>query len=349
MKKHKKLVAMLVITILLVSNTFVSKAKAVSLINASDRLSTSNVGSLANHTITFTSSVALGTGDYFLITIPGSSGFGSIATSSITCPVNSTSSSFATTTARCVATGVVAAGVQTITIANIANPITPGSQTISAFNYASTSVVREDADMVVAIISNVVMSASVPSTLTLTIAPVATNTLINNASTTGASATTSIGFGNLVAGTSSIIGQELRVTTNATYGFTVTAQQNQPLTSAGGSTIDSFATGTPPANPIAWQAPTGILAATSTYGHMGFTVDDSSLSTGNPYNVGTGGDRWMGFTGTTTKEVMYSTGPADGTTQGIGVAKVAFRVQVTGLQEAGDYTNTITYIATPTY
>jgi hypothetical protein len=48
-------------------------------------------------------------------------------------------------------------------------------------------------------------------------------------------------------------------------------------------------------------------------------------------------------------EVMYNGSPSDGSTQNVGLAKVAYRVQISALQEAGDYTNTLTYTVTPTY
>jgi len=46
---------------------------------------------------------------------------------------------------------------------------------------------------------------------------------------------------------------------------------------------------------------------------------------------------------------MYNGGPSDGTTDHVGVTQVAYSVRITSLQEAGDYTNTLTYICTPTY
>lgn len=331
--------------VLCVSNSFISIAQAVSLTNASDTLSTSNISVTATHTINFTTSIPLGTGDYFLVALPGGVGFGDIISTAITCPASTTRSVLSTSTAKCTATAAVPAGAQVITITGIANPPIPGPQTINAFSYASTSLVLESADMVVAIINSVTMSASVPSTLTLSIAPVSTGTVINTATTSGASATTSINFGSLQVGTTTTLGQEIRVTTNATYGFTVTVQENQPLTSATGATIDSFKDGAPPGSPTPWSSPSATLGATSTYGHMGLTTSDSSLSGGNPYANG----GFSGFNGSVAKEIMYNNGPADGTTPGVGKAQVAYRVEISALQEAGDYSNIVTYIVTPTY
>jgi hypothetical protein len=345
LSQHKKLVAILLIAMFLVSNSFISVARAVSLTDASDTLSTSNISAVATHSISFTTSIALGVNDYFLISLPASSGFGDILETNITCPANTARSAISTSTAKCTATGNVAAGAQAITISGVANPPSPGPQIISAYSYASTTLEMESADMVVAIINNVTMSASVPSTLTFSVGPVASGTVINTATTSRDSATTSIDFGQLQAGTSTTLGQELKVTTNATYGFTVTVEENAPLTSNSGAVIDSFKDGTPPGSPLPWDHPSGTLGATTTYGHMGFTTDDSSLSDGDPFS----GGGFTGFSGASAKEVMYSSGPSDGTTPGIGKAQVAYRVEITGLQEAGDYTNVITYIVTPAY
>ena len=49
-------------------------------------------------------------------------------------------------------------------------------------------------------------------------------------------------------------------------------------------------------------------------------------------------------------EVFKNNGPADGTTQNIGTAKVGYKVEISPLQEAGsDYTATLTYVATPVF
>jgi hypothetical protein len=49
-------------------------------------------------------------------------------------------------------------------------------------------------------------------------------------------------------------------------------------------------------------------------------------------------------------EVFKHNGPADGTTQDIGKARVGYKVEISALQEAGsDYTATLTYVATPVF
>lgn len=343
MQTKKKLVAILSIASLLMSGGFIDVARAASLAHASDTLSNSNPNTASNHTIKFDISQAMAANDYFQVVLPA--GFGNIATTSIACPASTTRSTPDISTVICTATTTIATGTMTINLTGITNPVAVGSKTIAVGSYAFGGAVKESSNVMVAIVNNVTMNASVPSTLSFAISGVAsTAPAVNGSNLTGDSSTTTVNFGTLQVGTSSVLGQQLEVTTNATYGYSVTVQENSVLTNAAGATIDSFASGTPPANPIAWLNPEGTLGATSTYGHMAFTTNDASLSARDF----TGG-KWFGFTGATPVEVMYHNGPANGTTQNIGLATVAYRVYITALQEAGDYTNTLTYVATPTY
>jgi hypothetical protein len=82
---------------------------------------------------------------------------------------------------------------------------------------------------------------------------------------------------------------------------------------------------------------------------MGLTSDDADLNSGE---FGTSTPLFAGNiqASTTPRQVFSHTGPSDGTTQNKGLIKVAYRIQIASLQEAGnDYTNVLTYIATPTF
>lgn len=346
MLKTKKLFSIIVMLSLVLSTSLVSGANAASLTLAQDRLSDSDLSIPATHVVAFTTHFALASNDYFEVTLPV--GFGNMTDGTwVSCPGSMTPSvpGQPSRVARCTATGAVVPGAYTMSIVKtVTNPAVTGSYSVGITSYVSAAL-KESVNVMVAIVSSINVTANVPSSLVFNIVPLATSSVVNGATTTGASATTSLGFGSLQIGTSSVLGQQLQVTTNANYGFKVTVEQDQNLTSQSGATIDSFQNNTPPGSPVIWTAPTGTLDATTTYGHMGFTTDDISLSAGNPY----GGDKWMGFAGSTTQEVMYHTGPADGSTQSKGSVKVAYQIQITGLQEAGDYINTLTYVATPTY
>lgn len=343
MLKSKKIVAILALFSLVVTTSglsYIGSAMAASLGSASDLLSTSEMLGVATHTISFVTNSTTSATEYFSVTLPGVFG---VATA--TCPANYTASSSGTRTVRCTANTDRPLGTTTVLLVGVTNPSSAGSQTITIATYTSGGTVKQSADVQVAIIGGVAVSASVPSTLTFSVLGVATGTVIFTSTTTGATATNSIAFGSLQAGTSSVLAQQLAVTTNATNGYKVTVQQNQDLTNSGGATIDPFKDGAASTTAQAWAAPTAQLGQGNTYGHLAVTSNDTVISA-NQFATAT---PWKGFVGTAPMEVMYNAGPADGMTAGIGSSTVAFRIQISPLQEAGDYTNTLVYIATPTY
>jgi hypothetical protein len=62
-----------------------------------------------------------------------------------------------------------------------------------------------------------------------------------------------------------------------------------------------------------------------------------------------GANEFIGVS-TTPRAIFAHDGPADGITTDVGSTTVAYKVEITALQEAADdYTATLTYIATPTF
>jgi hypothetical protein len=179
---------------------------------------------------------------------------------------------------------------------------------------------------------------------------------VNGVPTTGSTTATAIPFNTLDVSASSTLGQQLKVITNADDGYSVTVEQDHELLSNSGSNINSFDNsqdGTGSTTPHAWNSPTGLLDIYNTYGHMGLTTDDADLSTVSGGGFAAGADftssKYAGLNATNTMIIMAHNGPADGSTQNKGLAKVAYSIRITALQEAGDYTNTLTYICTPQY
>ena len=127
--------------------------------------------------------------------------------------------------------------------------------------------------------------------------------------------------------------------------------QDDELRNSQSDTINSFdnsADGTGSTTPHAWTSPLGILDDYKTYGHMGLTSDDSTLTSGDDF----GDELYVGFNGygsAHSVEVMHHGSPADGTTIDKGRTLVAYTAEISALQQAGDYETTITYVATPTY
>lgn len=312
---------------------------------ASDTLSTSDISAVATHTVAFTTSIMSTTSSFLQITLPAA--FGTTTLANVSCAGAGDYSPQVINggrTIKCNANSNVAAGVKSIVFSGVANPGTSGSQFLTVENYDNGAYLKESTNVVVAIIGKTTMTAAVTSNLVFGVDSVASGTSINGITTNGTSSTSTIPFGSLTSGAKRMIGQELTVTTNATNGYTVTVEQNQDLLAGGGAKIDPFIDGTASTTAQSWVGPTPVLGSLNTYGHMGFTTSDTSLAGG-----AFGADKWKGFVGTTPAEVMYNTGPADGLAAHIGKVQVVYGVQISALQEAGDYTNTLTYICTPRF
>lgn len=199
----------------------------------------------------------------------------------------------------------------------------------------------------VAIVDTVLVSAVVETTLDFVISGLATSTALNGTSTTGSTTATAIPFGVLNHWQIETLGQQLSVSTNARNGFVVTVEQDGNLQSTTGADIDGFIDGAYTNTPVVWQSPTNTITNENTYGHWGLTSNDSDLNAGE-FTSG-GGDKWVAAS-TTPRLIFEHDGPADGTTQDIGLAYVGYQVEISPLQEAGDdYETVLTYIATPTF
>jgi hypothetical protein len=238
----------------------------------------------------------------------------------------------------------IAAGAITLNLANshVTNPAATGSYIVRV---GGTMV--DSGDTRVAIISGVTMTAVVDTNLTFTIAGVASSSFVNGDQTSTSSSATAIGFGTLSVGTSSIAAQDLTVATNALNGYSVTITESADLTSSNGATINAFKDGNAvTGTPTAWTTPTGTIGNANSYGHMGVSSEDTTLPAGDEF----GTQLYAGLISTSTRTVLYNTGPANGATADVGATRVGYRVQVSALQEAAtDYSNTITYVCTPIF
>ncbi|MEX0931671.1 MAG: hypothetical protein WDZ88_02890 [Candidatus Paceibacterota bacterium] len=347
-------------------------AQAASLTGVSDTLSDSDTSAPSNHTIEFTTPNGVMEGQTITITFPAGFGLGSIIEDDVDIQDDSTDLTTAgdcsgsdeagigvagqvITIDICAGDGAEIASSSVITIkigshatesgtgANqITNPASPGTNVISI-----GGTMQDSADTRVYIIDDVVVTASVNTTFTFTIDGVATGATVNGSATTTADTTTatSLPFGTVEALTSKTLAQDLTVVTNARNGFVVTVQQDQNLQSATGADIDGFIDGAytddPPA---AWVQPSATLGQENTYGHWGLTSEDSDLN-GDEF----GSDLWVAAS-TTPRQVFHHSSSTNGAVADSGTTRVGYQIEISALQEAGtDYTNTLTYIATPTF
>ncbi len=347
-----------------------SKASAAQLTLVSDTLTDSDTSVLAGHTIRFTSTSNATAGQVMSITFdPAGGAFGlsfSSATATdiqaigMTVVSNATNCSGAASEVYPIGTGfgtvnesydftvcagdTVTAGAKTIFIGTSTALITnPAS--VNSYRVVIGGTWADSGETRVAIIDDVVVTAAVATSFTFTVNGTTTGIGVNGTTTSTTTTATAIGFGTLSPGVVYTAAQRLEVTTNAASGFSVTVRQDQNLTSATGADIDTFFDGTAVVTPQAWQAPAATLGSEATYGHFGVTSEDSTLSGGDPFAT----NFWSGSIGSST-QVFYHNGPADGATAHQGRTVVGYQVQVSALQEAGnDYTNTLTYVATPIF
>ncbi len=349
------------------------KADAAQVTNISDTLSDSDLGVLSKNVIRFTTASSTPTGGVISFVFdPAGSSFSQVALTATTTQlgmgagggtsgmtiVDTCGGGLDEVTAQQTYTAgsegirftvcagdTVSAGAKVIVLgtstAFMTNPAAAGSYRITMTNTGNSDY----GETRVAIIDDVVVTASVDTTFTFTITGLATSTTVNGDLTTGSSTATAIPFGVLAPGVAKVFGQRLNVTTNAAFGYSVTVVEDQNLSSATGADIDIFKDGVTPGAPTAWTSPLNTLGSEQTYGHLGLTSDDAVLSGGDEFGTSL-------YTGdfTAPRQVMYHNAPADGLAAGIGSTTVAYKVEIGSLQEAGsDYTNTLTYVATPIF
>lgn len=187
---------------------------------------------------------------------------------------------------------------------------------------------------------NVAATYSAPSlvtegaALTFTVAGVNKNTSTAGIVTDATTTPTGVGFGSLALGTDTEAAQRISISTNATEGYQVLMFATQQLLN---SYSDSVApvTGTNAA-PLGWA--TGCSGAAT--GCSGYHTTDATLQGGSSRFGAT--DSYAALS-STPSEIMYSSVPTSD------VQDVIYKLKITQLQAAGDYSTSINYIAVPVH
>ena len=340
---------------------------AASVTSFSDTLSDSRPGFVTTSSISFFTPSSTPASSTITLTFdPNTSSFGSVTSTALanvtstgmliatsTCPGSGAYATMATTSyntltfTMCTSNSIPANSTVTIKIFGIANPTSTGSYIIRLGGTAPNS-----GDTRIAIVNGVSVTAAVATTFTFTVSPLPTSTTLgNNATTTGADTTTTLPFGTIAPNTHNELGQQLYVTTNASNGFAVTLHEDQDLTSNKGNIIHLFSNANATSVPSPWTSPSNVINNPLTYGHFGITSDDTSSTVVGGPSYGTSTALYAGsFNPTSTLIVFGWNAPADGVTQNVGTAKVAFRIEISPLQAAAnDYTNNLIYVATPVF
>lgn len=372
-RAHQGIATLLAIALVLwVTGTHMfMKAEAANLTYIKDTLSNSAPSETSNHTIQFLSPTGVTSGQTIVVTFPGafnlstsSVAFGDIdlaengvdetlvAAGATSAQWNTVVSGSTITFTSGGASAVIASNA-TVTI-EIGTNATGGTNQVTnptnltSYEFTVTAGTADSGQYRVAIVDDVLVTANVDTTLVFTVNGTTTGATVNGSPTTTATTTTSatLPFGTLSPNVSKTLAQDLTVQTNARNGYVVTVEQDQNLQSSTGADIDGFIDGVYTNTPTAWVAPTNSVSDENTWGHWGLTSNDPSL-------LGAGTDfasnQWIAAS-TTPRAIMAHSGPADGTTLGVGRATIGYQAQITALQEAGDdYSTTLTYIATPTF
>ena len=342
-------------------------AQAANLTGVSDLLTESAPALASNHTIAYTipagSPGVLASGGTFTITFPAGFTMGSIAVGDIDLKIAGTDQTLVAGAAGAgnwgytrsgqvmtftAGSGVSAAATNAIEfqIGTNATFGAAGTNTITnpaigSYEFILTAGTADTGRTRVAIVNSVNITAIVDTTFTFTVTGTATSTYVDTATTTGDTSSTLIDFGTLVAGVPKLMAQRLNVTTNAKNGFNVTVETDGNLDSSNGADIDSFNMGSNLSTPTAWAAPVSNITLENTWGHWGLTSMDNT----NGFDPG----EYIAAS-TTPSNIFAHPGPADGTTNDVGSTTVAYKIQITPLQEAAqDYAAVLTYIATPTF
>jgi hypothetical protein len=361
----QRVVATLVVcAVVLMSVGIYNVAQAANLTGVKDTLSDSDLNVVSNHTIEFVTPTGVAAGQTITVTFPAGFNMGSVVVGDIDLKIATVDQTLVAGAPGATEWGYTRSGqVMTFTagaselaaatnaieiqigsnatftttgVNKITNPNAVGSvELIITAGTSDTGRTR------VAIIDDVLVTAIVDTTFLFTITGTATSTFVDSATTTGDTSSTLIDFGQLVAGVPKLMAQRLNVTTNAANGFNVTVETGGTIASSNGADIDIYDNGVDQVVPAPWSSPDNSVGLENTYGHWGVTTMDN-VSTFTP------GDYIAAST--TPRSIFAHTTSADGVTNDVGSTTVAYKIQISPLQEAAnDYNATLTYIATPTF
>lgn len=232
--------------------------------------------------------------------------------------------------------------------------------TADIYTVALGGTVTDSGNAMVAIIEGVTVSATVTESLSFSMTGVTVASCTGDSSSTPGTvrdtsgSSTTIPFGTLSSANLFFIGcHRLSVSTNAATGFSTTIEENKPLHTSGSSTISDTT-----CDSTCSESATSTWA-TETNNGFGYSCENISgnglCSNGSGSLGGVKQYRNIACTGGTgadncnaaldTKQTfMSTTSPVNAQD-----VRLHYKVSISGTQAAGVYSNTVTYIATPTF
>lgn len=305
-------------------------------------------GSLFDHTIATTFATASST---FTVAISSS-------TDDITFTATSTAGTYIPSGSCVIVRVGTNATYQSTGVNQIVNPAKTAAAGIADVNDVKITFTgtpsADSGSALVATIDQVTVSVTVDSSLSFSISGVAGASCTQGTGTQVTTTSTTVPFGSsLVAVNTFYRGcQDLVVSTNASSGYAITAEENTSLLS-GSITLDDTRCdySSLECSEVVGSASTTPWA-TATNNGFGYTCSGSScnsaFATASEYNqfACTGSDAQCnpGSGGESAQTPISTSTPVSADT-----SRIVYRLSVSGTQPAGSYSNTITYIATPTF
>ncbi|MCL4353589.1 LamG domain-containing protein [Patescibacteria group bacterium] len=224
---------------------------------------------------------------------------------------------------------------------------TADAWTIQIQTMDPNNVVLDTSKAAIATIESTEVFASVDPTLTFTIEGISANQYLNdlyNSGCTGgdgadltafSTSPDDVNFYDLSAGQISILGQNLRVETNASQGYAITATSSGTLQNpATGYAIHSSTT------------PTSMTAGTEYFGihPCGSDVNTGFWGKGDVVDSANGGPALVAWPTPTTALII-----ASGNSIANSMTTVTYAATISSISPAGAYTSVITYVVTPKF
>lgn len=268
-------------------------------------------------------------------------------------PFEWTSSSHTATRIIYTAATATAGGTQySFAVASIANPTNTGTFFARAASYTSVEcagTATDDGVAAFAIVEGVTVSATVAETLTLTITGVLNADCDSSFGLLGGPDTTATGvlFGELTTTDTFFHAcQDVYVATNGSVGFGMSGQETTNLLSGSNTIDDSTGDSAAMTETVTslWET-----AGNNGFGYhclnqAGVTCVMNEASSARQFAcVGTDAQCNPGVGVETAANIMSNSTATTAT------SRVRYKVTISGVQPAGSYSNTVVYIATPTF